>query len=74
MYEDDEEDGGKNPMNAAKDVKQAITAGGVDAVADLGSKSAAKLGNMMSKGVGGFAGKAFGSFFWKQSLLTVAST
>ncbi len=67
LYEmdEDEEDGaqGKNPVAAAKEMKEALATGGVDAVADMGAKSAAKLGGMMAKGVGGIAGKAFGSFF-----------
>ena len=63
IYEEDEEDGVKNPMAAAKEMKEAMSSGGVDAMASVGAQSAAKLGGMIGKGVGGFAGKAFGSFF-----------
>lgn len=62
----DEEDGGggaANPTAAAKEMKEMLAQGSVDAVADMGAKSAAKLTGMIGKGVGGFAGKAFGSFF-----------
>ena len=50
-------------MAAAASVKDALTTGGVDKVADMGKQSAAKLTGMIGKGVGGFAGKALGSFF-----------
>ena len=62
LYEMDEEDGQKNPVAAAKEMKEALASGGVDAVANMGAQTAGKLGGMMAKGVGGIAGKAF-SFF-----------
>ena len=73
IYEEDEEDGVKNPMAAAKEMKEAMSSGGVDAMASVGAQSAAKLGGMIGKGVGGFAGKAFGSFFWTNHFQIVAS-
>merc|ERR1712080_675639 len=59
LCEEDEEDGpgGKNPMNAAKDVGNALASGKLDAVGDMGAKTAAKMGGIMAKGVGGLAGK-----------------
>ena len=62
-FDEDDDLQAKNPIAAAKEMKEALSSGGVDAVADMGAKSAAKLGGMMAKGVGGIAGKAFGSFF-----------
>lgn len=61
--EDDEDGRPPNPMAAAGAMKDVLTSGNVDKVADIGKQSAAKLGGMMAKGVGGLAGKAFGGFF-----------
>ena len=54
-------------------MKEALTSGGMGAVADIGAGGAAKLGGMMSKGFG-FGGKALGSFFWREQGKTTYST
>ncbi|XP_023334053.1 calcium-dependent secretion activator [Eurytemora carolleeae] len=53
----------KNPLAAAGAVKDALSTGGVDKVADMGKEGVAQASKMLTKGIGGFAGKAFGSFF-----------
>ena len=50
-------------MAAAEAMKDALTTGGVDKMADLGKQSAAKVTGLLGKGVGGFAKGALGSFF-----------
>jgi hypothetical protein len=57
--EEDEEDGVKDPVKAAKDMKQALQTGGVDKMANVGAQKAAQGLGMLGKGVGGMVSKGF---------------
>merc|ERR1712223_670268 len=65
-FDDDDEEEQPNPAKAAKEMKEALTSGGVNAMADLGANAASKLGGGLMKGMGGFMGggkSSFGGFF-----------
>jgi len=65
-FDEEDEEEQPNPAKAAKEMKEALTSGGVNAMADLGANAASKLGGGLMKGMGGFMGggkSSFGGFF-----------